>query len=891
MKYLKATLLGSGALASLLLSSVLTSCQDEDYGYTTQQIRDSVYARNFEKMYGEIAEDQTWDFSSYYYYNLGLSGEGTRSGTDDNFHKTYNNWIDVDPDIVKWLNENMAEKQNHSSEVMEFHLSSDDEFYLLPIYQGQSSMMWDLYAEDANGNEHKIWGKSDDLRYKTDYRQWEEYFYLQSDTWSKTKDSYNLLTLSSALEKFKSRSGGCWDSNKGANNPNFVRMVINVPTIAGKPANETYLKGKFFFSYDEVYTPITSDNFPDFFNGLNSENIEDRNNGIVKFRADWNSKVNGGSLSFSANGNQVNLEPLLGKSYTYQVARKDSDGKEVKDQNGNTIYDTKNQTISNFDNFKFIIEDDNWVDGDHSFNPYSGDRIRIFVKYPWTDSDYTNLTTISDINTNITTNSDGYFKAHTISKNNIQTKLIKINAQNLGKDFKFNLKTTYVNEYDQRDNYAVLNDNHYSNKGAMNVIKYFSNGNEIFTDDKKTALKNKINGILESSETKLNDNYEYWILGCEDANLQYGDNDFNDVVYLLIGNKLPKLSFRSIIEKRYMIEDLGSTYDFDFNDIVVDVTEEVTSLEDDDHVCLKQTAKIVSLCGTIPFLVTIGDVAIGDGKFMNGRRSSLGNDYYSSYTTLSTETAYVKTLVDAHFNDGNYESHRIWNPSTNNIKVYVYPNINTDGATTVYYNGLSTNGSQNNVNGNNVQENVQEVQLVEFPKKGKFPYIIATDQNVNWMAENISIPASWLKTRPEGWDDWNAHGDQTYNPAGNLHEMWVLYNGDPVQTPTGNNWGGNLGIEKEVFNNASEGDVITIHSKDFSANSALGFKQKDNGYNPIPGIGNSGNFYNVNGDISVTITQGILSSLQSYGLVFNGHDITFVKVTLTHKKSSGTGSN
>lgn len=64
MKYLKATLLGSGALASLLLSSVLTGCQDEDYGYTQEEIHQSYlnrkYAEEFAKAFPNADPNHTW---------------------------------------------------------------------------------------------------------------------------------------------------------------------------------------------------------------------------------------------------------------------------------------------------------------------------------------------------------------------------------------------------------------------------------------------------------------------------------------------------------------------------------------------------------------------------------------------------------------------------------------------------------------------------------------------------------------------------------------------------------------------------------------------------------------------------------------------------------------
>lgn len=44
------------------LSAVsLLSCQDEDFGYTTSDIKQSVYSRNFEKVFGSIDPNQNWD--------------------------------------------------------------------------------------------------------------------------------------------------------------------------------------------------------------------------------------------------------------------------------------------------------------------------------------------------------------------------------------------------------------------------------------------------------------------------------------------------------------------------------------------------------------------------------------------------------------------------------------------------------------------------------------------------------------------------------------------------------------------------------------------------------------------------------------------------------------
>ena len=70
--------------------------------------------------------------------------------------------------------------------------------------------------------------------------------------------------------------------------------------------------------------------------------------------------------------------------------------------------------------------------------------------------------------------------------------------------------------------------------------------------------------------------YNVTIIGCEDNDKTNSDHDFEDLVFLSYGlpPSVDPEEYYSYITKRYMLEDLGSTDDFDFNDIVVDVTQE-----------------------------------------------------------------------------------------------------------------------------------------------------------------------------------------------------------------------------------------------------------------------------------------------------------------------------
>ena len=196
--------------------------------------------------------------------------------------------------------------------------------------------------------------------------------------------------------------------------------------------------------------------------------------------------------------------------------------------------------------------------------------------------------------------------------------------------------------------------------------------------------------------------YEYMLIGCEDANLADSDWDMNDVVFLVYGQKIPKpieiTEGTTVYDSRtvrYMVEDLGSTDDFDFNDIVIDVTENkaktpvytngvLTSWNEGETT---QKAVIRHLGGTLPFLLTIGNKQLPE---MGGQ---------STFQT-SPNTEYDVTG---------------WNINSHNISVQVQQKDNQ--------------GVYNNV---------------VFPKAGEAPMIIAVDPSQGWMTERQSVPESWF---------------------------------------------------------------------------------------------------------------------------------------------------
>ena len=196
-------------------------------------------------------------------------------------------------------------------------------------------------------------------------------------------------------------------------------------------------------------------------------------------------------------------------------------------------------------------------------------------------------------------------------------------------------------------------------------------------------------------------NPEVMIIGCEDANTSKSDTDYNDVVFMIYGepyvpSTFEVTEFEETYSKRYMIEDLGSTDDFDFNDIVVDVQEtfKKTKTKDaqgkvtwSDPVLQGQKAFLRHRGGILPFELTIGSTKL---EKMEG---VLSDDPNTEFTVTG------------------------WNRNSNNISIKVYQSADS--------------------------QNSQASIDVNFPKDGAIPMIIATDTNEDWSAERVEF--NWKK--------------------------------------------------------------------------------------------------------------------------------------------------
>ena len=200
--------------------------------------------------------------------------------------------------------------------------------------------------------------------------------------------------------------------------------------------------------------------------------------------------------------------------------------------------------------------------------------------------------------------------------------------------------------------------------------------------------------------TWLKDDAVIKYIGIEDGG---GDTDHNDVVLAVVGNPFvpEKIEFTNntydvplSVTKRYMMEDLGSTDDFDFNDVVVDVTETTTThhkvtlangvVTKDEITGTDKTQKAVvrHLGGIYSFVLKIGDTSF---------------DVMGGEDTFDKDVNIEKDVTG-------------WDPTLNNVSVTVKVQDNTQGSK--MYNVVN-----------------------EFPKEGAFPMMFVCDPEIKWVAE------------------------------------------------------------------------------------------------------------------------------------------------------------
>lgn len=228
------------------------------------------------------------------------------------------------------------------------------------------------------------------------------------------------------------------------------------------------------------------------------------------------------------------------------------------------------------------------------------------------------------------------------------------------------------------------------------------------TGDQQSSLNGTMIALTDAPipDNLKGEGKQVMVIGCEDAGRESSDWDYNDVALIVYGEKKPEPVIidgepvKETVTVRYMIEDLGATDDFDFNDVVIDVAtiKEMTPVYSDNKFShwkderTYQKAYIRHLGGTLPFILTIGNTELQEMG---------GNDTFQ--TSPNTEFDVTGYDFNAH-----------------NISIHVRQKQNE----TVY-------------------------NKVTFPKAGEAPMIIAVNPDQEWMPERQIVPEDWFYI-PEG---------------------------------------------------------------------------------------------------------------------------------------------
>ena len=258
------------------------------------------------------------------------------------------------------------------------------------------------------------------------------------------------------------------------------------------------------------------------------------------------------------------------------------------------------------------------------------------------------------------------------------------------------------------------------------------NGQAIYIDTPANMLINPGFQLKQNAVIKC--------IGIEDIKLDStdpkADKDYNDVVLVVVGNpdvpgEIPvteeEYTVPCNVSKRYMIEDLGSADDFDFNDIVVDVYQNITKvykrkLAGDIEISNEylrtdygpQEAIVRAMGGTLDFTITIGSTSWTKST---GVPFDTNLTSFNTATMYNTQNGYIYDKVLAKFTVTG------WIPDDNNISVEVVKDVETS------------------------VDNDHIVWEIPFPKTGDIPMIVAVDATEawNWMNERVGVPAWWIK--------------------------------------------------------------------------------------------------------------------------------------------------
>ncbi len=682
------------AALGITSAAILASCQEADFGFNPEQYE---YRTNFEKNFGNISEIPTWDFSTYNLTRMGLTGGPSYAGLTRAYYP----------------NPGYTGKTDATPAVNDAYILASDQTPMGLSGSAMSDGYYNVESGTLNWLDSNLpEGVQDPLNVSKG----------QPFVLGKPTHNFAIIPI------YQGHAGMCWDLHlvdKGTNTDytiwskskgirykaDFSQGVeidvrnSDITEYQGDEWNKfevVKFDNKYFEDYDGTSDIEITINMPAW--------------RYLKGKFENKNGVDAWTLGYCDDGNPT------GYGYEYITAENTSYYTFDNHDNGSRKSYTITLTGEQINwvkqkGIQFVVSNNinEWEESNGtkhydkcSFKYYAEDRVIASVKY--------NATKWIDLEGELTNEA-----GHTVERSEVKAKPIVIDHSKISGDFYLYLKITQEDpDNGGESGYGVAGSCQRSDEHMMVALPC-----------------DKPNNIGSN---------EYMIIGCEDSNTAMSDWDVNDIVFLCLGQgTLPTIQ-EVVAAKRYMIEDLGSTYDFDFNDIVVDVTQYryknylgkyldnsgSYTIEESNVASAKTITKasLKHLCGTIPFQIKIGNTTLGSGKY-DGCNDGSGPEGAGCDPTKHGDK--YKAAFDCEI-DG-------WDPASNNITVTTWP---TQAGTTGWDDDQKNGYVGNYPDGSS---------SFSFPASGEYPYIIATDQTVMWMKENVNVPSSWFTTWPTEYND------------------------------------------------------------------------------------------------------------------------------------------
>lgn len=740
----------TSVLCGTLLGLTAVSCADKNFDWEEayRANPEFVYKENFEKEFGVIDPNQSWDFTQ-----TPSSTRANIPGAPDALNDWNSSWYDVDMNTLSTvgsvLKESAGKNIDNRSQGDAFTCSMPaTDFTITPIFQGgnaNSAVKVHMVVRNKAGKEddYVIWEKGDHLE-KTCY----------DCNGTGTSSSTSTCPTCNGTGKSSEITGtiGTWDGNVytiQSNKGNRYLYGNEVSTNAGKFAIIEISKKYYLYSIDnKVFLQLKNNRLTTTTKYQDASVLTYSNKSFLKI-GDANINVTESRNIFSTSYSISTDSKTSNTNWTW-VGTKNTDTSVQNLINGviNTYKDCENcKGAGTVTGVCASCSGTGWVEA----------------------------------NVNISSSQvPGYDGATMGSPWTVPSSKIRANTLTIHKEYFAEGSTIYF--------YSECNGN-----------KYHSSLPSIDRGDGKGKLPEIIkmgsdkmpNPATLPSGAKSDSDHEFMIIACEAGT----DKDCNDVIFLIEG--FPKVpiplntdatgyySQISKKEKRYMVEDLGATdaSDIDFNDIVMDFTEMITAhhkteyygekdkgkikSDEVDRMSGSQTVKVRALGGTKDIALYIGSASnwttsltpvfkkstVGNAAKVSGSNITFKGTYGGATTTnpfSNVETTVMYNTNTTKGGDGKYGlsdylfTVELGNPvDTYNKTSEEFTRKSTawipegTGANNIYV--VVENAKKYSSDGVQIVPDEDKQTIISFPANGTVPTMIAVPTDQAWNYERISV--------------------------------------------------------------------------------------------------------------------------------------------------------